>query len=306
MFAGGFERSAAAAEGGGYGPAPSGATRSCRPWPGTSRATSDGAVISVTSPIVEPTSHEQPDVVFTGPGDMFDDAVQREFCRPPDQTLLALARDDRVGQLFVADAWRSAPISIARRRSLRLVEGISVAGRDAVRIRPHRLRRRDSTDTRAIARSYRAYGEAIGKAVARSRGETRPRPASASLVTYDPFVAGYSDNPWIANVVYFGQDDWATGEGVRPWWSAYRDAYARIDERGAAIFVVSRELADRVSPRAIVVPNGVNPMCGDPTIHVRCGSTTFPRRGRSIPGRSTAGSRPASSSEPPRPSDLSS
>ena len=58
---------------------------------------------------------------------------------------------------------------------------------------------------------------------------------------------------------YFGQDDWATGEAVSPWWDAYLDAYARIDQRGAAIFVVSKELADRMSSRATVVPNGVNP-----------------------------------------------
>jgi len=199
------------------------------------------------------------DVVFTGPGDMFDDAVEREFCRPPDQTLLALARDERVGRLFVADAWRSAPISIVRRRPLRLVERISVAEREVFRIRPHRLRRRDSTDTRAIARAYRAYGDVIGKALAHVGGGCHPGPPSASLVTYDPFVAAYAESSWIANTVYFGQDDWATGEGVRPWWGAYRDAYVRIEERGTSIFVVSQELADRVSPRAVVVPNGVNP-----------------------------------------------
>ena len=33
------------------------------------------------------------DVVFTFSIEMFDDAVNREFCRPPDQMLLALARD---------------------------------------------------------------------------------------------------------------------------------------------------------------------------------------------------------------------
>ena len=52
-------------------------------------------------------SQEPTDVVFTGPIEMFDDAVRREFCRPPDQTLLALSRDDRVGRLLVAEAWRS-------------------------------------------------------------------------------------------------------------------------------------------------------------------------------------------------------
>jgi glycosyltransferase involved in cell wall biosynthesis len=190
---------------------------------------------------------------------MLEDAVAREFARPPDQTLLALARDSRVGGLLVADSWRSYPLSIARRRPLRLVEPISLNERTAVRARPHRVRRRDSTRPSTVARSYRSYGRLLGKALARARGEHRARPESAALVTYNPFVAAYCDAAWIANVVFFCQDDWATGEGVRAWWDAYRDAYRRIDERGAAIFVVSEELAARVSSQARVVPNGVNP-----------------------------------------------
>jgi glycosyltransferase involved in cell wall biosynthesis len=190
---------------------------------------------------------------------MFDDAVRREFCRPPDQTLLALARDDRVGGLFVADAWRSYAISGLRRRPIRLLDSVSIERRQAVRIRPHRWRRRDSTDPKVVSRAYRQYGESIGKALATSRGETSAPAHSAALVTYDPFVAAYADSAWIARLVYFGQDDWATGEGVRPWWGAYLDAYTRIEERGADIFVVSQELADRISPRAVVVPNGVSP-----------------------------------------------
>ena len=55
------------------------------------------------------------DVVFTFSVEMLDDAVQREFCRPPDQTLLALAADDQVGRLLVADSWRSLPVSLLRR-----------------------------------------------------------------------------------------------------------------------------------------------------------------------------------------------
>lgn len=199
------------------------------------------------------------DVVFTFSVEMFDDVVNREFCRPPDQTLLALARDERVRELLVADPWRSYPASFARRRSLRSAEPVAVAGRAAVRVRPYRLRVGESTDLGAIERAYRAYGRLLGRALARARGERGPQPASAALVTYHPFVAAFCDAPWIGNVVYFGQDDWATGEGVRPWWQAYQEAYRRIDERKAAIFVVSEELATRISSRAVVVPNGVNP-----------------------------------------------
>jgi teichuronic acid biosynthesis glycosyltransferase TuaH len=108
-----------------------------------------------------------------------------------------------------------------------------------------------------IARSYRSYGRVLGRAVALARGEALARPESAALVTYNPFLAAYCDAPWIADVVFFCQDDWTAG--WRRWRDAYLDAYRRIDERGATIFVVSEELATRVSPRATVVPNGVNP-----------------------------------------------
>jgi teichuronic acid biosynthesis glycosyltransferase TuaH len=197
------------------------------------------------------------DVVFTFSMEMFEDAVRREFCRPPDQTLLALARDVRIGRLLVADPWRSYSATAARRRSLRLTGSVTIGGRTALRVRPHRLRRAESTRLPPVARAYGAYGSVLGRALAGARGERKPTAESAALVTYNPFVAAFCDAPWIRKVVYFGQDDWATGEGVRRWWSLYREAYRRIEERGAEIFVVSEELAERVSPRATVVPNGV-------------------------------------------------
>jgi glycosyltransferase involved in cell wall biosynthesis len=189
--------------------------------------------------------------------EMFEDAINREFCRPPDQTLLALAHDERVGRLLVADPWRSYVASMVRRRGVRLDTPLTVGGRNAVRVRPHRLRVDDATDLATVERSYQAYGRALGRALARTRGEATPAPESAALVTYHPFVAAFCTAPWIREVVYFGQDDWATGEGVRQYWPLYREAYRRIDERKAAIFCVSEELAARLSPRATVVPNGV-------------------------------------------------
>jgi teichuronic acid biosynthesis glycosyltransferase TuaH len=202
-------------------------------------------------------SRDGADVVFTFSMEMLEDAVRREFCRPPDQTLLALARDERIGRLLVADPWRSYAAAAARRRSLRLTGPVTIGGRTVLRVRPHRLRRAESTRLRSVARAYGVYGTVLGKALAGARRERKPGAKSAALVTYNPFVAAFCDAPWIRKVVYFGQDDWATGEAVRPWWSLYREAYARIEERGAAIFVVSEELAARVSPRAAVVPNGV-------------------------------------------------
>jgi glycosyltransferase involved in cell wall biosynthesis len=197
------------------------------------------------------------DVVFTFALEMLDDAVIREFCRPPDQTLLALARDERVGQLLVADSWRSYVLSASRRRKVRLSECATIAGRDVVRVRPHRLRRDDATDLATVERSYLRYGALLGRALAGARGERAPGPKPASLVTYNPFVAAFCDAPWISNVVYFGQDDWATDERVAQWADLYRKAYKRMDDRGATIFGVSEELAARMSPRASVVPNGV-------------------------------------------------
>ncbi|GAA4471123.1 hypothetical protein GCM10023094_01190 [Rhodococcus olei] len=188
---------------------------------------------------------------------MFDDAVGREFCRPTDQTLLALAGNDRVGRLLIADAWRSYIASAVRRRPVRLDDPIVVAGRDAVRVRPHRIRTVESTRLHTVERSYRRYGALLGRVLARARGERTAQPGSASLVTYHPFVAAFCDAPWISNIVYVGQDDWATGDVLAPWWDLFHVAYQRIDERAAAIFAVSEELARRVSPRTTVVPNGV-------------------------------------------------
>jgi hypothetical protein len=199
------------------------------------------------------------DVVFTSCGEMLDDAVRREFCRPPDQTLLALAADDRVGRLLVADALRSLPVSLVRRRPVRLREQITIAGRAATRLRPQRLRVTESSSLSSIERAYRRYGRLLGQGLAREQANGSQRADSTALVTYDPFVAAFADAPWIRKLIFVAQDDWATGEGVRPWWPAYREAYRRIDERKADIFAVSQELASRISPRVIVVPNGISP-----------------------------------------------
>jgi glycosyltransferase involved in cell wall biosynthesis len=198
------------------------------------------------------------DVVFTFAYEMLEDTINREFCRITDQTLLALARDERVGTLLVADPWRSYILSGARGRSVRLDAPTTVAGRDTTRVRPHRFRRKDATDLSAVKRSYRRYGVLLGRALARARGERVPKAKSAVLITYHPFVAAFCEAPWISKVVYVGRDDWASGDGSESQWrDLYREAYRRIDGRGATIFGVSQELAGRISPRASVVPNGV-------------------------------------------------
>jgi teichuronic acid biosynthesis glycosyltransferase TuaH len=70
------------------------------------------------------------DVVFTLSLETLDDVVRREYCRPPDQGLLAVARSPDVSRLAVADPWRSWPGAVVRRRDLRSRETVTVAGRE--------------------------------------------------------------------------------------------------------------------------------------------------------------------------------
>lgn len=199
---------------------------------------------------------DQADVVFTFSLETLDDVVAREFCRPPDQTLLALAREGRVRQLVSADPWRSAPVSWARGRRPQLATEHDLAGRAVTRVRPLRARRRDPVDVRALRRSYENYGQVLGRALESRTGARGP----ASLVTYHPFVAAWCRPSWVSHTVYVGRDDWAASARLRPWWPAYRQAYEDLRRPHVSAFAVSDELAARLSPdgRVSVVPNGVD------------------------------------------------
>jgi teichuronic acid biosynthesis glycosyltransferase TuaH len=197
------------------------------------------------------------DVVFAFSLETLDDAIGREFHRPPDQMVCALAGDPRVGELLIADPWRSYASGIKRRTGFRFTEPFTLAGRRIVRVRPRRLARHDSTDLATVEATYHRYGELLGRALARARGLSEPQPRSAALVTYHPFVAGFCDAPWIERVVYVGRDDWTSDHKIPQWRDVFLKAYQRIEERGADIFAVSKELAGRLSPRATVIPNGV-------------------------------------------------
>ena len=198
------------------------------------------------------------DVVFAFSLETLDDAILREFHRPPDQMLRALAGDARVGRLLIADPWRSYVSAIKRRTGFRFTEPFTLLGRETVRVRPRRLRRFDSTNLQKVEESYHRYGELIGRALASTRGVAEPQPKSAALVTYHPFVAAFCDAPWIRKVVYVGRDDWAADQRLAQWGELFAEAYRRLDAGGAEIFAVSQELAGRLSPRASVIPNGVN------------------------------------------------
>lgn len=196
------------------------------------------------------------DVVFTLSLETLDDLVTREFCRPPDQTLLALARERSVQHLLSADPWRSAPVAWARGRRPRLTSQHELAGRSVTRVRPLRVRRRDPFDVAALRRVYERYGLLLGRALESRSG---PRP-SAALVTYHPFVAAWCRPAWVSHTVYVGRDDWASSARLRPWWPAYRQAYDDLRRPDVTAFAVSEELGERLSPqgRVTVVPNGVD------------------------------------------------
>jgi teichuronic acid biosynthesis glycosyltransferase TuaH len=237
--------------------------RVCEPWDSldvscerTSVALRVEASLEYAAMEQDSVSSSRKDVVFTFTSEMLEDAIGREFCRPADQVVLALARDSRVGQLVVADAWRSYVLSLLRGRNIHRAERISLAGREVMRARPLRLKREDPLSLAAVERSYSHYSELLGRVLGSARGERKAQPKSAALVTCSPLVAAFSDARWIDNVVYFGRDDWATDERLAKWRDVYEYAYKKIERKGVRCFAVSEELARRISPDATVVPNG--------------------------------------------------
>ena len=196
------------------------------------------------------------DVVFTLSVETLDDVVAREFCRPPDQTLLALAREPRVGHLLSADPWRSRPVQWARRRRPRLISEHGLPSRSVTRVRPLRIRHRDPTDVRQLRLAYERYAHVLGRALQARTNST----GGASLVTYHPFVAAWCRSAWVSHTVYVGRDDWSAFDRFRPWRGAFEQAYVDMRRPDVSGFAVSEELSGRLSPqgRATVVPNGVD------------------------------------------------
>jgi len=192
-------------------------------------------------------------LVFTFSLETMDDAIRREFCRPPDQTLLALARDARVTALSAVDPWRSWPVDIVKRRPIRQCSRVSMPSGSVWRLRPRRFRRTDPTESSRLRHGYKHYATWIGAHLPSDHTD------AATLITFHPFVAAWAQAPWIRRRIFVGRDDWASSPRERPWWNAYRDAYREIAAGCDEIFAVSQEVADRLSPeRAIVVPNGID------------------------------------------------
>ena len=188
-----------------------------------------------------------------------DDIVRREFCRPPDQALLALAGSADVGRLVVADPWRSWAVDAAKRRSLRRLRSQHVRGRRVDRVSPRRLRRTDPLEVPQLEAQFRRHSRRIGEIAGLSAAN------GAALVTYDPFVAAFADAEWITRLVYVGQDDFVHGTKRRAWSAAYEEAYRRIAGRCDDIFAISAELGRRIAPgSARTMPNGVDARLWEP------------------------------------------
>jgi glycosyltransferase involved in cell wall biosynthesis len=182
------------------------------------------------------------------------DACRREFAFVPDQTLLALARaEDRIGRIIVADPWRWVP-GVAL-RSVRARGSGNVVGDRVTLVRPWQLRRREPTTMSALRRSYHRYDSILERHVRRFALD------SPAVVTFNPLVAALCPLRWASSVTYYALDDCTAYPPAAPWWSAYRQAWAVLRERGTRIVCVSDELAARVADGrpAVVIPNGLNP-----------------------------------------------
>lgn len=189
-----------------------------------------------------------------------DTIVAREFCRPPDRGVVALAASPDVGRLVVADPWRSWPVDLLKRRSLRSHRTFSVRGRTVERVSPRRVGRSDPLDVASLEPLYRRWAQQVGAAAGLTSAD------GAVLVTYSPFAAAFADDEWITRRVYVGRDDFANGPRRKPWWPAYEVAYERIARRCDEIFTISDELGARIAPGvARTMPNGVDAELWAPT-----------------------------------------
>jgi len=193
------------------------------------------------------------DAVFTFSTETLADARQREFCRPPDQALLALCRaKGRINRILAVNPWRSAPV-VAFRALTSDHQRESQFNRVSL-LTPLRLRRHDPIGLPAIQRSYRRYDAILERRV-RSLGFEKP-----VLLTFHLFVAAFCPLRWASTVTFYARDDWAAAPSETCLWPAYRQAYRVLRERGTRIICVSNEIAARVSAGgpAVVLPNGVD------------------------------------------------
>ena len=193
------------------------------------------------------------DVVLTFSTDSWADAVQRGFCRPPEQLALSLRADERIGHLLVADAFRSRAAQAAD-----VVRGRTTVVPDDRRIqlvKPRQWARRlPNTEQEARAMAAR-YDGALARA-ARGAGLAAP-----VVITSNALVAAFADLNWAARVVFYARDDWAAKANAPAVRHAFEVAYAQLRERRRSVAAVSQVILDRLAPTgpSLVVPNGIDP-----------------------------------------------
>ncbi len=193
------------------------------------------------------------DVIFTFSYVTWDGAVARGMSFAQDRLLQTLLASPQVRRLLVANPFRSMPRALGRR----VLGGDAPfpAGDRVALCSPLRLGRRDPTDVRALQRSYARYDRCLRRAAARL-GLERP-----AVVTMHPLIAGFTPLEWAGPVTFYASDDWTQAPAYRPWWPAYREAYARVRTLGRGLCAVSSAIIERLGPQGpfAVVPNGVDP-----------------------------------------------
>ena len=211
------------------------------------------ALVEAAAPEVGVADAGARDVVFAFAYATWRTAVARGMCFSEDRLVETLMAHPRVRRLMVVETPRSLPIKLVK-DALRpppafpSAPGVSLYS-------PVRLRRSDPHRTRALERSFAAWGRGVQRAAQR-RGLQQP-----AFITTHPLVPGFADLAWADSVTYYAYDDLAASPPLRRWWPAYEETYRRARERGHRVVAVSEAIVDRIAPSAshAVVPNGVDP-----------------------------------------------
>ena len=194
---------------------------------------------------------EARDAVFTFAFETWQDAQIRGMFRGSDRLVTSLAEHPSIGQLVIANPFRSWPVAAVRR----LQGAPSFQPPPGALVQPYRWQRDDVRWARWVERDYHHYARAVRRAADRA-GLQRP-----AFVTCNPVIAGFADLSWAHSVTYYARDDWAAHPDYRRQWPLICEAYSRFGSGGVRVCAVSQIIADRLGPLAhcAVVPNGIAP-----------------------------------------------
>ena len=197
------------------------------------------------------------DVIFTFSLETWSDARRRGMARPPDRLAQTFLRDPGVRRLLIANPYRRVQ-AVGRAATLRdgSLREFAFAPRPGAVVRtPLSPSGTDPHDLAALTARYHNYDKWLERR-ARRLGMDRP-----SVVTFNPFVAGFCELKWAGPVAYYARDDWAAYPPRQAWWPRYREAYAEIARRQRIVVAVSQPILDRLNPQgpAAVIANGIDP-----------------------------------------------